>query len=98
MFKRIRERPRNLFNNIETICIFCSEYKHKENLVDREEDDSVEYNLKNVWFFNPSLSSPLTGEEELVFPHLLILSMIKITLEQQPGAIGILSKCRQFND
>ncbi|KAK9307568.1 hypothetical protein QLX08_002178 [Tetragonisca angustula] len=71
---------------------FYDEYKHKENLVDREEDDSVEYNLKNVWFFNPSLSSPLTGEEELVVPHLLILSMIKLTLEQQPGAVGILNK------
>ncbi|CAD1478955.1 unnamed protein product [Heterotrigona itama] len=71
---------------------FYDEYKHKENLVDREEDDSLEYNLKNVWHFNPSLSSPLTGEEELVVPHFLILSMIKLTLEQQPGAIGILNK------
>ncbi|XP_050598000.1 sensory neuron membrane protein 1 isoform X2 [Bombus affinis] len=71
---------------------FYDEYKHKVNMVDREEDDSLEYNLKATWFFNPSLSSPLTGEEELVFPHVLILSMIKLTLEQQPAAIGILNK------
>lgn len=69
-----------------------SEYKQKVDLVDREEDDSLEYNLKATWFFNPSRSEGLTGEEELVVPHVLILSMIKLTLEQQPAAMGILSE------
>lgn len=69
-----------------------SEYKQKVDLIDREGDDSLEYNLKATWFFNPSRSEGLTGEEELVVPHVLILSMIKLTLEQQPAAIGILSE------
>lgn len=69
-----------------------SEYKLKVNLVDREEDDSVEYNIKATWYFNPSRSEGLTGEEVLVFPHILILSMLKITLQEQPGAIGIISE------
>ncbi|XP_015438364.1 PREDICTED: sensory neuron membrane protein 1-like [Dufourea novaeangliae] len=71
---------------------FYDEYKQKVNLVDREEDDSVEYNLKNTWYFNPSRSNGLTGEEEIVMPHLLIVNMVKIVLVEQPTAIGIVSK------
>ncbi|XP_012339100.2 LOW QUALITY PROTEIN: sensory neuron membrane protein 1-like [Apis florea] len=71
---------------------FYDEYKQKVDLVDREEDDSLEYNLKATWYFNPSRSEGLTGEEELVVPHVLILSMAKLTLEQQPAAMGILNK------
>ncbi|CAK9811126.1 Sensory neuron membrane protein 1 [Anthophora plagiata] len=71
---------------------FYDEYKEKVDLVDREEDDSVEYSLKATWYFNPSRSNGLTGEEEIVFPHVLILSMVKIALVEQPAAIGIISK------
>ncbi|CAK9823842.1 Sensory neuron membrane protein 1 [Anthophora retusa] len=71
---------------------FYDEYKEKVDLVDREEDDSVEYSLKATWYFNPSRSNGLTGDEEIVFPHVLILSMVKITLLEQPAAIGILNK------
>lgn len=71
---------------------FYDEFKQKVNLVDREEDDSVEYNLKNTWYFNPSRSNGLTGEEEIVMPHIVILSIVKITLVEQPGAIGIINK------
>ncbi|XP_017795434.1 PREDICTED: sensory neuron membrane protein 1-like [Habropoda laboriosa] len=71
---------------------FYDEYKQKVDLVDREEDDSLEYGLKATWYFNPSRSNGLTGEEEIVFPHVLILSMIKVTLMEQPAAIGILNK------
>lgn len=60
--------------------------------MDREEDDSVEYNLKATWYFNPSKSNGLTGEEELVLPHLLILAMVVTTLREKPTAIGILSE------
>ena len=71
---------------------FYDEYKHKVNLEDREEDDTVEYNFKSTWYFNPSKSNGLTGEEELVVPHLFILGMIKLTLMEQPSAIGIVNK------
>ncbi|XP_076179676.1 sensory neuron membrane protein 1 [Ptiloglossa arizonensis] len=71
---------------------FYDEYKQKVNLIDREEDDSVEYNLKATWYFNPARSNGLTGEEELVVPHVLILSVVKIALMEQPGAMGIINK------
>ncbi|XP_076247574.1 sensory neuron membrane protein 1 [Calliopsis andreniformis] len=71
---------------------FYDEYKQKVDLVDRDDDDSVEYSLKSTWYFNPSRSEGLTGEEELVVPNIIILSMVKITLEEQPTAIGLLNK------
>ncbi|XP_029047510.2 sensory neuron membrane protein 1-like [Osmia bicornis bicornis] len=71
---------------------FYDVYKHKVNLEDREEDDTVEYNFKSTWYFNPSLSNGLTGEEEVVVPHLFILGMFQITLIEQPKAIGIVDK------
>ncbi|XP_076639657.1 sensory neuron membrane protein 1 [Colletes latitarsis] len=71
---------------------FYDEYKQKVNLVDRDEDDSVEYNVKATWYFNPSRSNGLTGDEVLYFPHILILSIVKITLAEQPAAMGIINK------
>lgn len=61
----------------------------KLDLVDREEEDSVEYSLKSTWFFNPKKSNGLTGEEEMVFPHLMILGMVATTLIEKPAAVGI---------
>ncbi|XP_076753044.1 sensory neuron membrane protein 1 [Xylocopa sonorina] len=71
---------------------FYDEYKEKVDLVDREEDDSLEYSLKATWYFNPSRSNGLTGEEELVVPHILILSIVKLTLIEQPAAMGVVNK------
>lgn len=71
---------------------FYDEYKHKVNVEDRDEDDTVSYNFKSTWFWNPSRSNGLTGEEELVIPHLFIVSMIKLTLMEQPSALGIVNK------
>lgn len=94
-------RARRKLNNNNIILwsktTYRSEYKEKVNLVDREEDDSVEYNLKATWYFNPSKSNGLTGEEELVLPHLLILAMVVTTLREKPTAIGILSELYRWN-
>ncbi|XP_051174134.1 sensory neuron membrane protein 1-like [Leptopilina boulardi] len=71
---------------------FYDEWKKKVNLIDHEEDDTVEYNMKNWFVFNPSKSNGLTGEEEVVFPHLLILGMVMGTLREKPNAIGLVGK------
>jgi len=61
----------------------------KFDLVDRENEDSVEYSMKTTWFFNPKKSNGLTGEEIMVFPHLMILGMVGATLLDKPAAIGV---------
>lgn len=69
--------------------IHFSEYKVKFDLIDREDEDSVEYSMKSTWFFNPKKSNGLTGEEDMVFPHLMILSMAIMTLKDKPAAMPV---------
>ncbi|XP_031830913.2 sensory neuron membrane protein 1 isoform X2 [Nomia melanderi] len=71
---------------------FYDEYKQKVDQVDRDEDDSIEYRVKTTWYFNPARSNGLTGEEEIVFPNILILSMVKMVLAEQPSAMGLINK------
>ncbi|XP_020708289.1 sensory neuron membrane protein 1 isoform X2 [Athalia rosae] len=71
---------------------FYDEWKEKVNLVDRDEDDTVEYNQRITWHFNASRSNGLTGDEELVFPHLAILGMMMITVSEKPTMVGVAAK------
>ncbi|XP_070515757.1 sensory neuron membrane protein 1-like isoform X1 [Cardiocondyla obscurior] len=71
---------------------FYDEYKVKFDLVDREDEDTVEYSMRSTWFFNPKKSNGLTGEEIMVFPHLMILGMVGATLRDKPAAIGVVGK------
>ncbi|XP_043284448.1 sensory neuron membrane protein 1 isoform X2 [Venturia canescens] len=71
---------------------FYDEWKEKVDLVDREEDDTVEYSQRITWIFNPAKSNGLTGNEELVFPHLLMLGIIMTTMRDKPAMIGLSAK------
>lgn len=62
----------------------------KLDLVDREDEDSVEYSMKSRWYYNFKKSGSLTGEEIMVVPHLMILGMVAATLKDKPAAIGVL--------
>lgn len=52
---------------------FSSEFREKFNFVDDNETDTVEYDLKNTFFFRPDLSEGLTGDEIVTVPNPLIL-------------------------
>ncbi|XP_014467437.1 PREDICTED: sensory neuron membrane protein 1-like isoform X2 [Dinoponera quadriceps] len=71
---------------------FYDEYKVKLDLIDREDDDSVEYSMKSIWYFNKKKSNGLTGDEDMVFPHLMILGMVMATLRDKPAAVGVVGK------
>lgn len=49
------------------------EWKSKTNLVDNAEEDTITYNMLNTWYFDEEESKPLTGDEILVLPNILIL-------------------------
>jgi scavenger receptor class B protein 1 len=68
------------------------EYHEKTNLIDREEDDTLEYSIKNKWIFKPEMSEGLTGNEELVLPHLFILAMVMTTYQEKPAMVPVISK------
>lgn len=62
-------------------------------MVDREEDDTVEYKNKATWVFNQAKSAPgLTEDVVLVFPHVMILSMILATVREKPAMVGLAGK------
>ncbi|KAJ9594586.1 hypothetical protein L9F63_027430, partial [Diploptera punctata] len=49
------------------------EYKEKAELYDHEEDDTVSFNNRDTFYFNKIKSAPLTGDEIITIPHILIL-------------------------
>lgn len=66
-------------------------YRDKENVVDQEEEDSVEYSLKQIWHFNPEKSA-MSENVDIYSFHPIILSLILIAQRERPSAIGIISK------
>lgn len=52
------------------------EWKVKYDLVDNDEDDTLEYSYKNIFIYNPAKNGPgLTGDEIITIAHPLILAM-----------------------
>lgn len=69
------------------------EWHEKNDLVDNDEDDTVTYSPRNTFIFKPEKSNGLTGEEELMLPHIFILAMIFATLREKPSAVPLISQC-----
>uniref|UniRef100_A0A1B0D4E2 Sensory neuron membrane protein 1 n=1 Tax=Phlebotomus papatasi TaxID=29031 RepID=A0A1B0D4E2_PHLPP len=53
---------------------FFQERKSKINMKDHEEDDTVTFNAVDTFFFDPSKSEGLTGDEIIMFPHIFLVS------------------------
>lgn len=68
------------------------EWQKKTNILDRDEDDTVEFQVQNTWFFDESKSEGLTGEEELVVPHTFILAMAMATMREKPAMAPIVGR------
>lgn len=52
------------------------EWKSKADLVDNDEDDTLEYDFINTFIYAPEKNGPgLTGEEHVVVAHPLVLGM-----------------------
>ncbi|XP_023315904.1 sensory neuron membrane protein 1-like isoform X1 [Trichogramma pretiosum] len=71
---------------------FFEEWQEKVDIVDRKEDDTVEYSLKNKWIFVPGKSDGLDGQEELVMPHIFMLALIMAGVRERPKAMPIINK------
>lgn len=50
------------------------EWKEKIDVEEHEEDDTITYKKRDVFYFKPELSgSGLTGEEMIVIPHIFVV-------------------------
>lgn len=49
------------------------EYKKKVNLEENEEEDTIVFNAVDTFIFNQEKSNGLTGQEEIIFPNVLLL-------------------------
>lgn len=71
--------------------VISSLYRDKENIVDREEDDSVEYSLRQLWYFNPEKSVMSENVDIYTFQPIM-LAVILVTRKEKPSAMGVVNK------
>lgn len=56
---------------------------------DFEEDDEVEFNTRITFHYDLEASNGLTGEEEVIMPHMFILTMFLSTIADKPKLAGL---------
>lgn len=82
-----------MFNNDTKIIFFVRtisrETREKVNLEDFEEDDEVEFNTRITFHYDLEASNGLTGEEEVIMPHMFILTMFLSTIADKPKLAGL---------
>ncbi|XP_025268755.1 sensory neuron membrane protein 1 isoform X2 [Camponotus floridanus] len=66
-------------------------YRDKENIEDRDADDTVEYSLRQTWHFNPE-KSVMSENAEIYTFHPLMIAIILIIQRDKPTAMGVISK------
>lgn len=72
-------------------------YRDKENIVDREEDDTVEYSLRQVWYFNQE-KSVLPENTEIYTFHPIMIAVTLIIQRDKPSTMGVISMYLQQED
>lgn len=76
--------PPNYHSSAYILNFLPSEWKEKIDPVDDDPIDGLEFTLINKFIFRPDLTLPLTGDELITIPHLVILGgMIKVKRERE---------------
>lgn len=74
---------------MDVVLIF-SLYRDKEDVVDREEDDTVEYSLRQVWHFNRE-KSVMSENVEIIAFHPAMIAIVLVVQRDRPASMGIIS-------
>lgn len=68
------------------------EWKTKVDIIDDNNEDTMEYDYVNTIYFRPDLSAPgLTGDEFVVLAHPLILGMAMSIKRERPELLEFIS-------
>ncbi|XP_011499316.1 PREDICTED: sensory neuron membrane protein 1-like [Ceratosolen solmsi marchali] len=67
-------------------------WHEKVNQIDEEDDDTVSYATKSMYYFNKDKSNGLSDEMEIVIPHFFIFALINAVHRDKPSALPVLSK------
>ncbi|KAL7302088.1 hypothetical protein TKK_0005317 [Trichogramma kaykai] len=59
---------------------------------DRKSDDTVEYRVKNTYYYNKELSDPLTGDEEITVPNYFLLGLVSAIMKIRKSALPLIVK------
>ncbi|KAJ8687763.1 hypothetical protein QAD02_023557 [Eretmocerus hayati] len=68
------------------------EWQEKTNQLDHEDDDTVSYTTRSVFHFNADRSGSLTGHEEIIIPHVFLITLLTAVQRTRPGAMGLAAK------
>nr|AGF87119.1 sensory neuron membrane protein 1 [Agrotis ipsilon] len=69
------------------------EWKEKVEIEDNEDEDTVNYKKRDVFYFNPEMSAPgLTGEEIIVLPHIFMMAMALTVHRDKPAMLNMIGK------
>ncbi|XP_055637429.1 sensory neuron membrane protein 1 [Toxorhynchites rutilus septentrionalis] len=71
---------------------FFEEWKEKYDTVDDDEEDTLAFNLRNTWIFRPDLSAPLTGNEMITVPNILLLGILLVVQQDREAMMPLVSK------
>lgn len=72
---------------------FIREWKKKYNIEDDEENDTMEYDYKNIWRFRADLSGPgLTGDEYFVMTHPLVTGIAMQIYQERQELLSFIGK------
>lgn len=50
-----------------------SEYKERFDTEDDDTQDTLEFSLKSKFIFKPDKTLPLTGQERITIPHMVVM-------------------------
>lgn len=80
---------------LTNVDVISSLYRDKEDLVDREEDDTVEYSLRQLWYFNQKKSA-MPEDTEIYAFHPIMLAVTLIVQRDRPSTMGVISMYLQY--
>nr|B0X4H5.2 RecName: Full=Sensory neuron membrane protein 1 [Culex quinquefasciatus] len=71
---------------------YFEEWKEKYDIEDNDGEDTMTFDMKNTWIFRPDLTAPLTGNEMITVPYLLVIGVLLAIQRDKEAMLPLISK------